>query len=219
MAPLLPLQSLVENHQWVSSDTTHFVIYEEYADRVRDQVRLGHESTEVSCKAKIGRIFQTDDSPIRNESKKYEKQGKKLNSRLEKRKKEKERISMISPLTQDQVREALEHFLSEHCCYGKKPVEDMLIGDMSMTSCFRYTLETFGEQRKTYRTERSHRLDDDEVVAAVLHRSDRETLLFELSYGNRKILYEFLGDAIEHVGDKNLFISTGLSELRAVLNI
>ncbi|UYV79476.1 SLU7 [Cordylochernes scorpioides] len=31
---LQALQSLVENRQWVSSDTTHFAIYEEYVDRV-----------------------------------------------------------------------------------------------------------------------------------------------------------------------------------------
>ncbi|UYV65950.1 hypothetical protein LAZ67_3005977 [Cordylochernes scorpioides] len=37
-------------------------------------------------------------------------------------------------------------------------------------------------------------VDDDEVVAAVLYRSDREVLLDELSDGNRKILYEFLGN-------------------------
>ncbi|UYV72356.1 hypothetical protein LAZ67_9002769 [Cordylochernes scorpioides] len=30
MAPLPALQSLVENRQWVSSDTTYFAIYEEY---------------------------------------------------------------------------------------------------------------------------------------------------------------------------------------------
>ncbi|UYV80768.1 hypothetical protein LAZ67_19001672 [Cordylochernes scorpioides] len=61
--------------------------------------------------------------------------------------------------------------------------------------------------------------DIHEVVAAVIHRSDREALPDALSYENRKILYEFLGDAIEHVGDKNPSISTGLSELRAALNI
>ncbi|UYV70502.1 RNF185 [Cordylochernes scorpioides] len=33
MAPLPALQSLVENYQWVSSDITHFAIYEEYVDR------------------------------------------------------------------------------------------------------------------------------------------------------------------------------------------
>ncbi|UYV80703.1 hypothetical protein LAZ67_19001448 [Cordylochernes scorpioides] len=62
-------------------------------------------------------------------------------------------------------------------------------------------------------------VDDDEVVAAVIHRSDREALPDALSYENRKILYEFLGDAIEHVGDQNPSISTGLSELRVALNI
>ncbi|UYV80785.1 hypothetical protein LAZ67_19001734 [Cordylochernes scorpioides] len=44
-------------------------------------------------------------------------------------------------------------------------------------------------------------VDDDEVVIAVIHRSDREALPDALSYENRKILYEFLGDAIENVGD------------------
>ncbi|UYV75361.1 hypothetical protein LAZ67_12003633 [Cordylochernes scorpioides] len=34
MAPLPALQSLVENRQWVSSDTMYFVIYEEYVDRL-----------------------------------------------------------------------------------------------------------------------------------------------------------------------------------------
>ncbi|UYV80804.1 hypothetical protein LAZ67_19001777 [Cordylochernes scorpioides] len=41
-------------------------------------------------------------------------------------------------------------------------------------------------------------VDDDEIVAAVLYRPDREALPDELSPGNRKILYQFLGDAIEH---------------------
>ncbi|UYV78383.1 K02A2.6-like [Cordylochernes scorpioides] len=34
MAPLPALQSLVENCQWVSRDTTHFEIYDEYVDHV-----------------------------------------------------------------------------------------------------------------------------------------------------------------------------------------
>ncbi|UYV80863.1 hypothetical protein LAZ67_19002022 [Cordylochernes scorpioides] len=39
-------------------------------------------------------------------------------------------------------------------------------------------------------------VDDNEIVAPFFYRSDREALLDELSNGNRKILYEFLGDQL-----------------------
>uniref|UniRef100_T1JCR8 CR-type domain-containing protein n=1 Tax=Strigamia maritima TaxID=126957 RepID=T1JCR8_STRMM len=52
-------------------------------------------------------------------------------------------------LTEDQAREALLNFVSEHCCYGKSAAEEMVFRSIENTSAFHYTLETFGESRQT----------------------------------------------------------------------
>ncbi|CAL1537493.1 unnamed protein product [Lymnaea stagnalis] len=52
-------------------------------------------------------------------------------------------------ITEDQAREAIIEFVSEHCCYGKGPALEMKINDLQSSSAFHYTLETFGEGRST----------------------------------------------------------------------
>ncbi|UYV65399.1 SSUH2 [Cordylochernes scorpioides] len=42
----------------------------------------------------------------------------------------------IAPLAEEQAKEALEDFLAENCCYGKKPARQLVITSMTMTSCF-----------------------------------------------------------------------------------
>ncbi|XP_076469589.1 protein SSUH2 homolog isoform X2 [Babylonia areolata] len=52
-------------------------------------------------------------------------------------------------ITEDDAREAIAQHVSEHCCYGKAPAREMTFRDLTSSSAFHYTLETFAESRST----------------------------------------------------------------------
>ena len=63
-------------------------------------------------------------------------------------------VQMIEPekqdaLDEDDAREALLEYVSQHCCYGKGAAEKMELLNISSTSALHYTLETFTEKRST----------------------------------------------------------------------
>lgn len=39
-------------------------------------------------------------------------------------------------ITEDQARDAMLQFVSEHCCYGKAPAEEMVIKDVIPSSAY-----------------------------------------------------------------------------------
>ncbi|XP_064604972.1 protein SSUH2 homolog isoform X2 [Liolophura sinensis] len=55
----------------------------------------------------------------------------------------------VPSITEEQAREALLHFVSEHCCYGKGAATELKFTDLRSSSAFHYTLETFTEARQT----------------------------------------------------------------------
>lgn len=62
---------------------------------------------------------------------------------------ERQDIKRGAGISEEEVKEAAIDYVSEHCCYGKDPVENMVIRDIAMSSAFHYTLETFAEKRET----------------------------------------------------------------------
>lgn len=52
-------------------------------------------------------------------------------------------------ITEEQAREALLQHVAEHCCYGKGAARDMTFRELTSSSAFHYTLETFTESRST----------------------------------------------------------------------
>lgn len=52
-------------------------------------------------------------------------------------------------ITDDQARDAMLQFVSEHCCYGKAPAQEMVIKDIVPSSAYHYSLTSFCESRKT----------------------------------------------------------------------
>ncbi|PVD24605.1 hypothetical protein C0Q70_15089 [Pomacea canaliculata] len=52
-----------------------------------------------------------------------------------------------SALNEEVCRDAVIHFASEHCCYGKAPARDMKFTKVTSHTALHYTLETFGESR------------------------------------------------------------------------
>jgi len=52
-------------------------------------------------------------------------------------------------INEEQAREALMEYVSEHCCYGKGTVNDMVIRDIKPSSAYHYELVSFTESRKT----------------------------------------------------------------------
>ncbi|KAG1671927.1 Protein SSUH2 [Nymphon striatum] len=58
-------------------------------------------------------------------------------------------ISNLPKITEDQVREALIHHVSESCCYGSSAATEMVFNSLETTSAFHYKLESFTERRET----------------------------------------------------------------------
>lgn len=58
-------------------------------------------------------------------------------------------VTNLPSLTEEAAREALMEHVSQHCCYGKKPAQEMKFLDIKTTSAFHYTLESFTETRST----------------------------------------------------------------------
>lgn len=52
-------------------------------------------------------------------------------------------------ITEEEAKEALLAFLSDHCCYGKSAAHHMVIKKMEHTAAFHYELQTFSEKRET----------------------------------------------------------------------
>ncbi|XP_068720773.1 protein SSUH2 homolog [Montipora capricornis] len=52
-------------------------------------------------------------------------------------------------ITDDQARDAMPQLVSEHCCYGKAPAQEMVIKDIFLSSAYYYSLTSFCESRKT----------------------------------------------------------------------
>lgn len=51
----------------------------------------------------------------------------------------------VSPqveLSEDEVRIALTQFVSEHCCYGRGPAQNMTIRNITMNSSFQVSIAT-----------------------------------------------------------------------------
>ncbi|KAJ8301231.1 hypothetical protein KUTeg_020218 [Tegillarca granosa] len=62
---------------------------------------------------------------------------------------ERQNISNVPVITEQDAREALLAYVAEHCCYGKRAARDLQYLDLKSTSAFHYTLETFCEGRST----------------------------------------------------------------------
>ncbi|XP_021369882.1 protein SSUH2 homolog isoform X1 [Mizuhopecten yessoensis] len=62
---------------------------------------------------------------------------------------ERQNISNVPTITEQDAREALLKHVAENCCYGKGAAENLKYLDLKSTSAFHYTLETFGEGRQT----------------------------------------------------------------------
>ncbi|XP_005099980.2 protein SSUH2 homolog [Aplysia californica] len=62
---------------------------------------------------------------------------------------QRDNIESVPTITEDQARSALLQFVSEDCCYGKRPAVEMKLNELKSSSAFHYTLETFGEGRST----------------------------------------------------------------------
>ncbi|XP_005089285.1 protein SSUH2 homolog [Aplysia californica] len=62
---------------------------------------------------------------------------------------QRDNIESVPTISEEEARDALIQFVSEHCCYGKGPAEEMKFNDLNSSSAFHYTLETFGEGRST----------------------------------------------------------------------
>ncbi|XP_043227070.1 protein SSUH2 homolog [Amphibalanus amphitrite] len=52
-------------------------------------------------------------------------------------------------LTDNEARACLNQLVSENCCWGKGPANDMKIVNIAPSSAFKYTLDTFTEARET----------------------------------------------------------------------
>jgi len=60
-----------------------------------------------------------------------------------------QRFQQSTAITEDQARDAMLQFVSEHCCYGKAPAQEMVIKDVIPSSAYHYSLTSFCESRKT----------------------------------------------------------------------
>lgn len=58
-------------------------------------------------------------------------------------------FSQSNIITEEQAREAMLQFVSEHCCYGKLPAQEMTIKDINPSNSYHYSLESFCESRAT----------------------------------------------------------------------
>lgn len=58
-------------------------------------------------------------------------------------------IKKLPVITEDEAREALMGYVSEHCCYGKGAAEDLTFTELESTDAFYYELDTFTEARST----------------------------------------------------------------------
>ena len=52
-------------------------------------------------------------------------------------------------VTEEQAREALMSYLSNHCCYGKGAAKNMVVKRLEYTPAYHYELQTFSEKRET----------------------------------------------------------------------
>lgn len=62
---------------------------------------------------------------------------------------ERQNISNVPTITEQEAREALLEFVADHCCYGKKAAEELSFNDLQSTSAFHYTIESYTESRST----------------------------------------------------------------------
>lgn len=57
-----------------------------------------------------------------------------------------------STLSEEEARHAYAQFASEHCCWGKGPVQDLKFTNLKQSNGYRYVLESFVESRTTKQT-------------------------------------------------------------------
>ncbi|XP_071138146.1 protein SSUH2 homolog isoform X1 [Mytilus edulis] len=62
---------------------------------------------------------------------------------------ERQNISNVPTITEQEARDALLEFVADNCCYGKKAAEDLNFNDLKSSSAFHYTMESFTEARST----------------------------------------------------------------------
>lgn len=62
---------------------------------------------------------------------------------------QREAVTGLPQIREEEAREALLGFVAEHCCYGKGAATELKFTDLHHSSAFHYTLETFGEGRST----------------------------------------------------------------------
>eukprot|EP00112_Aurelia_sp_Birch-Aquarium-sp1_P023547 Seg7057.1 transcript_id=Seg7057.1/GoldUCD/mRNA.D3Y31 product="Protein SSUH2" protein_id=Seg7057.1/GoldUCD/D3Y31 len=58
-----------------------------------------------------------------------------------------EHFNQAAQITDAQAKDALVEFVSQNCCYGASPANDMEIKDMKSSSAYHYKLESFTETR------------------------------------------------------------------------
>ncbi|XP_071035006.1 protein SSUH2 homolog [Parasteatoda tepidariorum] len=62
---------------------------------------------------------------------------------------ERQPVQNLPRFNEEEVRDAVTQFASEHCCYSSGPARDMQVREIHMSSAFHYKLETFTEKRQT----------------------------------------------------------------------
>ena len=62
---------------------------------------------------------------------------------------ERQNISNVPTITEQEAREALIEFVADHCCYGKGAAQDLNFNDLKSSSAFHYTMESYTEERTT----------------------------------------------------------------------
>ncbi|KAL4227078.1 hypothetical protein ACF0H5_015052 [Mactra antiquata] len=62
---------------------------------------------------------------------------------------QRDEISNLPRIGEEEARQALLAFVAENCCYGKSAAENLKFRDLLHSSAFHYTLETYGEGRCT----------------------------------------------------------------------
>ncbi|VDI52641.1 Hypothetical predicted protein [Mytilus galloprovincialis] len=62
---------------------------------------------------------------------------------------ERQNISNVPTITEQEARDALLEFVADNCCYGKRAAEDLNFNDLKSSSAFHYTMDSFTEARST----------------------------------------------------------------------
>ncbi|XP_070549992.1 protein SSUH2 homolog [Ptychodera flava] len=78
-----------------------------------------------------------------------------------------ENFTSVTDIDDDSAKDALIKHVKSHCCYGKKPAQEMTIESVVPSSAYHYTISTFSEQRTTLRLFAPYKGEDIERAGTV----------------------------------------------------